>query len=369
MVSTHDVRNALREYVMRMEEIIEEVPKTRTQQWLHTDQGGQFYKLIERCAKELLEIKLQYNKLKGKYERVWGWKQLFVSQETELIRGDIVIWMSEARKLMPDELYETDEFGPLWDLVCRFHKETDETDEEHRELKQSEQATLKQMMEILLQKVHNAHTRVPRNSYSVSAYGLFSSWPNDATFIYVYNFCLEANHTSEELFQKYREALHIIIEMYNQAVRNYRIGVSRGYIEGDDDKVNAKKVLLDIGTLLKEAKAKHEAMSREQCIKVIINILPSIQPEFEVQKTTTISALKQSIADMLKIPKNFVLKFNGQTLIDEMTLGDYNIPNEGVLEFEDLSALLHPNVLKPDQTTRKMHLRHLLNRMQYCIDI
>ena len=368
MVSTHDVRNALRAYVMRMEEITQEVAKTRTQQWLHTDQGGQFYKLIERCAKELLEIKFQYNTWKGKYERVWGWKQLYVSQETELIRGDIVIWMSEARKLMPDELYETDEFRPLWDLVCSFHKETDETDEEHRELKQSEQATLKQMMEILLQKVNDAHTRVPWNSYSLSAYGLFSSWPNNATFIYVYNFCLKANHTSEELFQKYREALQIIIEMYNQAVRNYRIGVSRESIAGDD-KDSAKEVLSDIAKLLKQAKAKYEAMSREQCIKVIINILPYIQPEFEVQETTTISALKQSIADMLKIPKNFVLKFKGQTLIDEMTLGDYNIPNEGVLDFEDLSAWLHPNVLKPDQTTRKMHLRHLLNRMQYCIDI
>jgi hypothetical protein len=245
----------------------------------------------------LFNEEVKYITWKGTYERQWVSKELFVDDETKLIRGDIVQWLTEARALMPDKLYETDDFGPLWKLVCSFHKETDE------------QATLKQMMENLLQKVNDAHTRVPSNSSALSAYGLFSSWPRDDKFKGVYDFCLEANHTSEELFQKYREALQIIFDMYNLAATNYRYVVNGEHIEGVDKK-QAHTVLLDIQILLNQAIAKYKGMS----------------------------------------------------------LADFDRESEQCTK--DLSALLHPNELEPGQfTTQQMHLRHLLNRMQYCIDI
>ena len=92
--------------------------------------------------------------------------------------------------------------------------------------------SLKQMMENLLQKVNDAHTKVDWSPYAPSAYGLFSSWSGNETFKGVYEFCLVAKHTSTELFQKYSDAFHIIIEMYNQAVKNYRWGVNVEHITG-----------------------------------------------------------------------------------------------------------------------------------------
>ena len=115
------------------------------------------------------------------------------------------------------------------------------------------------MMENLLQKVNDAHTKVDWSPYGPSAYGLFSSWPKNETFTVVYEFCLKAKHTSAELFQKYRDALHIIIEMFNIAVKNYHWGVNVGHITGVDiDK--AKTVLLDIHTHLQQCKSKYEGM-------------------------------------------------------------------------------------------------------------
>ena len=84
--------------------------------------------------------------------------------------------------------------------------------------------SLKQMMETLLQKVNDAHTKVDWSPSGLSAYGLFSSWSGNETFKGVYEFCLVAKHPSAELFQKYRDALHIIIEMFNIAVKNYHWG-------------------------------------------------------------------------------------------------------------------------------------------------
>jgi hypothetical protein len=69
-----------------------------------------------------------------------------------------------------------------------------------------------------------------------------------------------------------------------------------------------------------------------QVMKVIINLLSYEQPEFVVQTTTTISELKRLCEDEFGIPvKNFILKFHGQTLKDEMTLAFYNIPDNDIL--------------------------------------
>ena len=119
--------------------------------------------------------------------------------------------------------------------------------------------SLKQMMENLLQKVNDAHTKVDWSQSGPSAYGLFSSWPKNETFKGVYKFCLEAKHTSAELFQKYRDALHIIIEMFNIAVKNYHWGVNVGHITGVGI-VQAKTVLLDIQTHLQQCISKYEGM-------------------------------------------------------------------------------------------------------------
>ena len=81
-----------------------------------------------------------------------------------------------------------------------------------------------------------------------------------------------------------------------------------------------------------------------QVMKVIIYLVSYEQPEFDVQPTTTISQLKKSFETRFAIPmQNFILKYNDQTLEDEMTLAYYNIPDNGKLDIEgNLLATLAP---------------------------
>jgi hypothetical protein len=67
-------------------------------------------------------------------------------------------------------------------------------------------------------------------------------------------------------------------------------------------------------------------------------------PGFEVEPTTTISAMKQKFQNAIGIPKeNFIFKFNGETLEDAMTLTHYKIPDDGLLDIEGiLLATLRP---------------------------
>jgi hypothetical protein len=79
-------------------------------------------------------------------------------------------------------------------------------------------------------------------------------------------------------------------------------------------------------------------------MKVIIYLVSYEQPEFDVQRTTTISELKQLFQERFGIPmQNFILKYNDHTLKDEMTLAYYNIPDNGKLDIEgNLLAILAP---------------------------
>jgi hypothetical protein len=51
--------------------------------------------------------------------------------------------------------------------------------------------------------------------------------------------------------------------------------------------------------------------------------------------------------------QNFILKYNGQTLEDEMTLAHYNIPDNGKLDIEgNLLATLYPRYVNPKDDPR-----------------
>lgn len=79
-------------------------------------------------------------------------------------------------------------------------------------------------------------------------------------------------------------------------------------------------------------------------MQVRINLVEYYQPTYDVQQNTTISELKQMIEDHVGIPTdNFVLKFNGQTLENGMTLGYYKIHEGSLLDIEGtLLPTLHP---------------------------
>jgi hypothetical protein len=94
-------------------------------------------------------------------------------------------------------------------------------------------------------------------------------------------------------------------------------------------------------------------------MKVYINVLSYYQPGFDVEATTTISDLKQKCQSETGIPtQNFILKFNGQTLEDAMTLTHYKIPDEALLDIEgNLLATLHPrfvNMSRMDNMLSKL---------------
>ena len=89
-----------------------------------TDDAARFYALITQCAEELLRTqntKNTYTALNFEWRLVWVEKEhIYRDEATTRIRENILPWLIEAKKVMPDEWYTKNDFGPLWRCVESF---------------------------------------------------------------------------------------------------------------------------------------------------------------------------------------------------------------------------------------------------------
>jgi ubiquitin len=70
----------------------------------------------------------------------------------------------------------------------------------------------------------------------------------------------------------------------------------------------------------------------QEGFQVFVKTLTGVTHTFEVDKTTTVAALKQRIADSQDIPvERQRLIFAGKQLEDGLTLGDYNVQKDSTL--------------------------------------
>jgi hypothetical protein len=81
-----------------------------------------FYALIQQCAQKLLTIRSTY--VSGwdgsHWKNEWVPRSLSKDEWSQLIRGDILSWLTEAKELLPTSPYLTKLFGPLWSEVEKF---------------------------------------------------------------------------------------------------------------------------------------------------------------------------------------------------------------------------------------------------------
>ena len=116
--------------------------------------------------------------------------------------------------------------------------------------------SLKKLVEDLLTEVNEAHTKVAYSARGVSAYALFSSWPEDEYFKPIYQIYFELGHTTDDLLDKCVVVFRIIRRMHDLAKVNYdwATSASVGRITGEDQSA-AATILDDIKKHLDEANA------------------------------------------------------------------------------------------------------------------
>ena len=90
-----------------------------------TKDQKRFLALMKQCAEQLLEKKEARNaytgELVGDNKEVWVVKEMRRDKRTEIVRGDVLLWLTEARGLIEDGWYAMkSRFGSLWTHVEVF---------------------------------------------------------------------------------------------------------------------------------------------------------------------------------------------------------------------------------------------------------
>ena len=112
----HDVMEALKECVTYLEEY-------ENKQAFKTTDEKRFYALIKQCAELLLETYDERDEYSREKKQVWVIKTQVTTHEVqERIRGNILSWLTEARRLMPSNKWYSLKaaFESLWRHVESF---------------------------------------------------------------------------------------------------------------------------------------------------------------------------------------------------------------------------------------------------------
>ena len=90
-----------------------------------TKEQKRFLALMKQCAEQLLEKEEARNaytgELLGDNKEVWVVKDMHRDKRTEIVRGDVLLWLTEARGLIEDGWYAMKaRFESLWTHVQRI---------------------------------------------------------------------------------------------------------------------------------------------------------------------------------------------------------------------------------------------------------
>ena len=106
-------------------ECMQLVEKWEEGKMFKTKDAERFYALMKQCAEQLLEkeeARSAYTgELLGDNKEVWVVKEMRRDKRTEIVRGDVLLWLTEAIGLIEDGWYAMkDHFGDIWTHVVGF---------------------------------------------------------------------------------------------------------------------------------------------------------------------------------------------------------------------------------------------------------
>ena len=89
------------------------------QEAVKTKDERRFYALMTLCAEQLLEKREVRDEYSREKKEVWVVKEMHRSERREKVRGDVLLWLTEARGLIPtDKWYSLKVyFENLWTHV------------------------------------------------------------------------------------------------------------------------------------------------------------------------------------------------------------------------------------------------------------